>query len=124
MGRVAAVGSVLLLAVIPRGATAQDRDAKGPFGVIRELNQFVAAADGSRLATDVYRPSTPERVPAILVRTPYHRTGLCHYRDGHYWASHGYAYVVQDVRGRGDSEGRFDPLVAEGDDGYRAPSWI
>ncbi|MFN8517756.1 MAG: hypothetical protein U0841_35315 [Chloroflexia bacterium] len=33
------------------------------------------------------------------MRTPYVRTLLPYYREGHYWASHGYAYVVQDVRG-------------------------
>jgi putative CocE/NonD family hydrolase len=117
--------SVALIGAVLRGdIRAQDRDAKGPFAVKRDFSLTVAARDGTKLATDVYRPDTPNRVPALLVRTPYNRTGLGHYREGHYWASHGYAYVVQDVRGRGDSEGRFDPLVAEGADGYRAQSWI
>src|SRR5262249_52300323 len=115
---------LLLGAAFSGAAVAQDRDAKGSFAVRRDFSLMVPAADGTKLATDVYRPDTPNRVPALLVRTPYNRTGLGSYREGHYWASHGYAYVVQDVRGRGDSEGHFDPLVAEGSDGYRAQSWI
>ena len=103
---------------------AQGRDDPGPFAVKREFGMAVAARDGTRLITDVYRPVTPGRVPAVLVRTPYNRTLLSYYREGHYWASHGYAYVIQDVRGRGDSDGRFEPLVDEGADGYRTQSWI
>jgi len=80
--------------------------------------------DGIALIADVYRPETPKRVPALLLRTPYLRNGLASYQQGHYWASRGYAYVIQDVRGRGDSEGRFEPLINEGRDGYRTQSWI
>ncbi len=103
---------------------AQALDDPAPFTVKREFSIAVLAADGTKLVTDVYRPVAPGRVPSLLVRTPYNRTLLGYYREGHYWASRGYAYVIQDVRGRGDSEGQFDPLVTEGADGYRAQSWI
>lgn len=99
-------------------------DSAGPYRVKREFSLRVAMEDGTVLATDVYRPDTSLKVPALLIRTPYTRTLLANYRAGHYWASHGYAYVVQDVRGRGDSEGRFEPLVNEARDGYRTQSWI
>lgn len=122
---VGAVASFLAgFAGASRIARAQERDALGPFAVTREYGIVVMASDGTRLMTDVYRPVNAKPGPALLVRTPYTRTLLSHFREGHYWASHGYAYVVQDVRGRGDSDGRFDPLVHEGSDGYRTQSWI
>lgn len=108
----------------PAPASAAPSDDPGPYQVKREFGLRAAMADGVTLVADVYRPVTPNRVPALLVRTPYLRAGLGSYREGHYWASHGYAYVVQDVRGRGDSEGRFEPLVNEGRDGYQTQSWI
>ncbi len=118
---------LLLVGALPgMAASAQPSrpNEPEPFRVRREFAQKVMTADGIALVTDVYRPDTPSRVPALLVRTPYTRTGLSSYQEGHYWASRGYAYVVQDVRGRGDSEGRFEPLINEGRDGYRAQSWI
>ena len=39
-------------------------------------------------------------------------------------ASRGYVYAVQDVRGRGDSDGRFYPLVTEADNGDDAITWL
>ena len=65
-----------------------------------------------------------KQVPAILVRTPYTRTTAQHFNAGQSWASRGYAYIVQDVRGRGDSEGDFNPLEQETNDGFDAQSWI
>lgn len=94
------------------------------YRVRREFGLRVMMPDGVALATDVYRPDTPNRVPALLIRTPYVRHGLSSYQQGHYWASRGYAYVVQDVRGRGDSEGRFEPLVNEAKDGYATQTWV
>ncbi len=40
-----------------------------------------------------------------------------------FWASHGYAYVVQDVRGRGESDGEFYPFIYEAEDGYDTQTW-
>jgi len=68
--------------------------------------------DGVRLATDIYRPKTDDRVPIIFSRTPYNFNS---WRDGEestrtyqraYEAvKRGYAYVVQNERGRYLSEG-------------------
>jgi len=101
-----------------------DLDDLGPHTVKREFNQFTPMRDGIQLATDVYRPETDDKIPAILLRTPYTRTLETYFLQGQYWASHGYAFIVQDVRGRGDSEGVFDPLVQEANDGFDAQSWI
>ncbi|HEY9724107.1 MAG TPA: CocE/NonD family hydrolase, partial [Oscillatoriaceae cyanobacterium] len=78
--------------------------------------------DGIQLSSDVWLPSAPGRYPVLLLRTPYTKT----YKDSHhaewgeFFADHGYAFVVQDVRGRGDSEGEFDFFFQESDDGYDA----
>lgn len=80
------------------------------------------AADGVELATDVYLPDGPGPFPTILVRTPYHRTGQQN-SAGHF-VVRGYALVIQDCRGKFDSDGVFRPLRDEADDGHAALDWI
>ncbi len=111
--------ALAVLVAAPRVGTSQE-----PYPVRREFNQPARMPDGVVLMADVYRPDVRSKVPAILVRTPYMRTSLGSYQDGHYWASRGYAYVVQDVRGRGESGGKFEPLVDEAKDGYATQSWV
>ena len=55
-------------------------------------------------------------MPAILVRTPYGKGAdiTPHHQA---FVEHGYAIVVQDVRGRYESEGAFQPLTQEVHDG-------
>ncbi len=66
-------------------------------------------ADGVRLATDVYRPSGAQgALPVILMRTPYGKGGSGPTADARMFASHGYVVAVQDVRGKGESEGLFE----------------
>src|SRR5579883_1598676 len=79
--------------------------------------------DGVQLAANLYRPSEPGRVPTILVRTPY---GKGEDITPHYQAfvNHGYAIMIEDVRGRYESDGVFKPLVQEGKDGYDTIDWI
>jgi uncharacterized protein len=87
--------------------------------------------DGVRLATDVYLPrSRPQPVPALLTRTPYSkkqeppvgRTGIAEF--GRHFARAGYAVVVQDVRGRYASEGTWDFLGGDAEDGVDTCAWI
>ena len=62
-------------------------------------------------------------MPTILYRTPYGK-GADITPNYQAFVDHGYAVVVQDVRGRYDSEGRFRPLDQEGRDGYDTIEWI
>ena len=80
--------------------------------------------DGVRLATDIYRPKTDKPVPVIFSKTPYNfnswgngemRTGT--YQQALDAVSHGYAYVVQNERGRFFSEGVWDILGTPTTDG-------
>jgi hypothetical protein len=79
--------------------------------------------DGVRLSANVFRPAEEERFPTLLVRTPYGKGSdlSSTYRP---FVEHGYAVVIEDVRGRHDSEGQFDPLHQEGNDGYDTLNWI
>ena len=92
------------------------------YGIIASQNVMVPMRDGVRLATDIYRPGVngvpaPGKFPVILIRTPYDNATAGYIKSGKWWASHGYAFVVQDVRGRGDSDGQFYPLTHEASDG-------
>ncbi len=82
--------------------------------------------DGVKLASDMWLPAAPGRYPVILIRTPYLKsmTGLQTPVFGRYFASRGYAVVVQDVRGRGDSEGDFNFFFQEEQDGYDTIEWL
>jgi putative CocE/NonD family hydrolase len=84
----------------------------------------VPMRDGITLSADIYRPDTTDPVPVILVRTPYDNGVAAHVAAGKKWARRGYAYVVQDVRGRGESDGEFYPLVTEANDGFDTIEWI
>src|SRR5689334_21015443 len=69
--------------------------------------------DGVKLSSDVWLPREPGRYPIILIRTPYLK-GLGFLQEqAELFARRGYAVVVQDTRGRGDSEGEFSPFFQE-----------
>lgn len=74
------------------------------------------------LATDVRLPAGDGPFPAVLVRTPYDRTR--HRAEACGWARHGFAAVVQDVRGRFASPGEWHPYADEAADGAAAVRWI
>ncbi len=88
-------------------------------------------SDGIRLCTDIYRPKTDMPVPIIFSRTPYNfnswgdgerktRTAERAYEA----VKRGYAYVVQNERGRYFSEGEWDILGVPLTDGYDAFTWM
>ena len=94
---------------------------------------MVPMRDGARLATDVYRPKSSDSkpVPIIFSKTPYNFNS---WRDGKmstrtYNAAlravkRGYAYVVQNERGKFFSEGEWDILGPPTSDGYDALTWM
>jgi putative CocE/NonD family hydrolase len=86
-------------------------------------NVMVPMRDAVRLSTDLYMPDAPGPFPVILIRTPYNNNREPDVRDAVYFASRGYAVLLQDVRGRGDSEGVWTPFAHEAEDGYDAQEW-
>ncbi len=92
---------------------------------------MVPMRDGIRLATDIYRPKGDVKVPIIFSRTPYNFNS---WGDGEQRTrtatkalevvQKGYAYVVQNERGRFYSEGEWDILGTPLTDGYDAFTWM
>jgi len=88
-----------------------------------EFNITALMRDGVRLSANVFRPASPGRYPAILLRTPYGKgkSATANYQS---FVNHGYAVVVQDVRGRYQSGGVFEPINQEVRDGDDTINWI
>ena len=78
--------------------------------------------DGVITKATIYRPKSEGRYPVILARTPYGRKASA--TNANFFASRGYAFVLQDVRGTGESKGEFLPLESERPDGYDTLDWI
>jgi putative CocE/NonD family hydrolase len=84
-------------------------------------------ADGTVLVSDIYRPNSESAsFPALLMRQPYGReiASTVVYAQPEYFARAGFLVVIQDVRGRGDSEGDFYAFRNEGSDGIEAINWV
>ncbi len=91
-----------------------------------ELNVPIKMRDGVVTRADVYRPKKAGRYPVALERTAYDKSrgqamfyGLRPIRA----VSRGYAVVIQDIRGRWTSDGKFYPLTQEINDGYDSVEW-
>ena len=111
-----AVGLLSVLSLL--AADAAWGQVRADYGVMIPLR------DGVRLASDVWRPEAPGKYPVLLTRTPYQRTEHKLVRWARYFAERGYAVVVQDTRGRGDSEGSFEFFAGDGKDGYDVIEWL
>lgn len=79
--------------------------------------------DGVKLYADIYMPAAPGKYPVIVTRTPY---GV--QRDGMHeelipFAQAGFVAIMQDNRGRYESDGQWDPFRTEGRDGYDTIEW-
>jgi len=91
-------------------------------------DQMAPMRDGVKLAADVYLPAPPEQRPrggwpVILMRTPYDKTVRA-VPFASFFAARGYAVVVQDIRGRYASEGHWNFLGNDGNDGFDTTAWI
>jgi putative CocE/NonD family hydrolase len=78
--------------------------------------------DKVELNATLYLPKGSPRTPVIFTLTPY-ISDTYHARAA-YFASHGYAFALVDVRGRGNSGGEFEPFAQEPRDGYDAVEWL
>lgn len=89
------------------------------------FDQRTVMRDGVELSSDICLPPDGDGPwPAILVRTPYDNSSAGNTQAAVFFCGHGYAMVFQDVRGRGDSDGTWEPFVNEGPDGYDTIEWI
>lgn len=98
---------------------------------------MVAMRDGVRLATDIYLPQGPGPFPVLLERTPYGKRKANHAdrtlldpiartkpEIAAQFVAAGYAYVLQDCRGRYASEGVFTKYLDEAEDGEDTLAWL
>jgi len=82
--------------------------------------------DGTGLISRIWTPVGDGPWPALLMRQPYGRAiaSTVTYAHPTWYAQHGFLVVVQDVRGRGESEGNFQGFAQEASDGADAVRWV
>lgn len=94
--------------------------------ILLEKNVACTMRDGTVLNADVYRPNQAGKFPILLTRLPYGKD-LPHYShrylDTNRLVQQGYVVIIQDVRGRFESEGDFQPFINEAEDGYDTVEW-
>lgn len=122
-------GGMLFLA-----STAQDTAAiylKLQEIAVIDQKVMMPMRDGIKLATDIYRPKGDKKVPIVFSKTPYQfntwvdgKMTTRTLEEAYNAVSRGYAYVVQNERGRYFSEGEWDILGAPITDGYDAFTWM
>ncbi len=85
---------------------------------------MVPMRDGVKLHTEVFRPAGLLRAPTILVRNPYSPLRTLERLHCQVFTRYGYACVLQDVRGQMDSEGDWQPIINEREDGLDTLAWL
>ena len=95
--------------------------APGPYQVVIQNGVRTKMRDGVQLVADIYRPRAAGKFPVLLTRTPYNRKGSA--TDAYTLSSYGYVVILQDTRGRFDSDGEFYPFRYESLDGYDTVEW-
>ena len=114
------------------------------YKVTVDKNVYIRMRDGVRLIVDILRPDSPGKFPALLSLSPYGKElqelpfppqsldkgplwdGVLEAGDSEYFVSRGYAHIIGDLRGTGDSEGEYLGIDAkkEGQDGFDIVEWI
>jgi len=121
MGRIANLMLMAALFAAPAlagPALAQTAPAAAAAPQPKSMEFFIPMRDGVKLAANVYLPDGPGPWPVVLTRTPYLKDGRMYATGAARWTSAGYAFVVQDVRGKGHSEGFYDAFANDIEDGY------
>ena len=79
--------------------------------------------DGTKLNATVYKPKDMQApLPVIFTLTPY--IADSYHNRAYFFSQNGYVFVLVDCRGRGNSEGTFEPFANEGRDGYDIVEWL
>ena len=89
------------------------------FRILRDVK--IPMRDGVKLSANIFLPDTEGRFPVIFERMPYGASGC---DQGEFYARRGYVFVMQDCRGRHDSEGEFYPFRDDTPDGLDSLDWI
>lgn len=120
---VCVVACSILLSVCVLVLPAQEPPKPTTPGVDMTWGVQIPLRDGVHLNATVYQPhDRKDLLPVIFTFTPY--IGDSYTDRAMYFANHGYVYALVDVRGRGNSEGEFEPFANEGRDGYDVTEWL
>ncbi len=118
-----APGVMPAMAQTQTGAPAQ-ASYQPPPGSVEE---YAALRDGTRLAANVFKPSGTGPWPVVVSRTPYLKDGRgspeALAAQGKHYTDAGYVFVLQDVRGKGRSQGFYAAYVNDIEDGYDTVEW-
>jgi putative CocE/NonD family hydrolase len=115
--------ALALATSMPAAAAGADRATAASSAVEFQWDAKIPLRDGVRLAAIVYKPREQSQpLPCVFTLTPY--IAQSYHDRGLYFAAHGYVFLSVDVRGRGNSEGAFTPLLQEAADGYDVVEWI
>ena len=112
------------------GALLLAQSALADDDVVTQRDVMIPLRDGILLATDIYFPTKDGtaingRRPLLLTRTPYGKDRESTVATAKHFARHGYVSVVQDMRGRYKSQGKFSKYsVIEPEDGYDTVEWL
>jgi putative CocE/NonD family hydrolase len=106
---------LLLFLVVPTVVLAQEPDSAWFVSHYTKEEKYIGMRDGIKLFTSIYIPNDKsEKHPILITRTPYSCSpyGAGKYRGfwgGHYreYLQENYIMVMQDVRGKYMSEGKF-----------------
>lgn len=85
------------------------------------FNERVPLRDGVTVSADLYLCAEP--APVVIARTPYNKNTEFCVDKARLYHERGYHFMWVDVRGRGDSDGVFEPYRNEGPDGYDVIEW-
>ena len=110
-----------MFALAGTSALAQPAGSDLPFTF--QTNVMVPMRDGTRLAANIFLPKQGGPFPVVLQRTPYGKPDAKSGEARHLCTA-GYALVVQDCRGRGNSQGQWDPFRYDGEDGFDTQEWV
>jgi uncharacterized protein len=126
----AVAAAALTLLALAAATRAQETEAdKAKFEAITDPDTMIMVPmrDGVGLATDVYLPKDDEGpFPTIFVKTPYNFNKIegAQLEWGIEAIERGYAFVVQNERGRYYSDGEWEILGLPRTDGYDSLEWI
>ncbi|HJT97587.1 MAG TPA: CocE/NonD family hydrolase [Rhodanobacteraceae bacterium] len=115
------LAAALMLAVSAAAIAAEPAKPGDP--VEFQWGVKIPLRDGVKLNATLYRPlGQKDPLPCVFTLTPY--ISQSYHDRGMYFAGHGYVFLTIDVRGRGNSEGEFMPLLQEAKDGHDIVEWL
>ncbi|WP_293375111.1 CocE/NonD family hydrolase [Phenylobacterium sp.] len=132
-----ATGAVAQTPAKPAAKAAAASAEKWPGLPPGAAEEIAVMRDGTKLAANVFKPAGAGPWPAVMTRTPYLKDGRIdkeHDPDGSkmrqalvaqakHYTDAGFVYVLQDVRGKGRSQGFYAAFENDVEDGYDSVEW-